>query len=56
MTVINDKAFEETNITGVTVPDSVISIGRLAFAYCNSLSDVKLSENLIYINQLTCAS
>lgn len=56
VTVINDKAFEETNITGVTVPDSVISIGRLAFAYCNSLSDVKLSENLIYINELAFAS
>ena len=56
VTVINDKAFEETNITGVTVPDSVISIGRLAFAYCNSLSDVKLSESLIYINELAFAS
>ena len=56
VTVIDDKAFEETNITGVTVPDSVISIGRLAFAYCNSLSDVKLSENLIYINELAFAS
>ena len=56
VTVIDDKAFEETNITGVTVPDSVISIGRLAFAYCNSLSDVKLSENLIFINELAFAS
>ena len=56
VTVIDDKAFEETNITGVTVPDSVISIGRLAFAYCNSLSDVKLSESLIYINELAFAS
>lgn len=56
VTVIDDKAFEETNITGVTVPDSVISIGRLAFAYCNSLSDVKLSENLISINELAFAS
>ena len=56
VTVIGDKAFEETNITGVTVPDSVISIGRLAFAYCNSLSDVKLSESLIYINELAFAS
>lgn len=56
VTVIGEKAFEETNITGVTVPDSVISIGRLAFAYCNSLSDVKLSENLIYINELAFAS
>ena len=56
VTVIGEKAFEETNITGVTVPDSVISIGRLAFAYCNSLSDVKLSESLIYINELAFAS
>lgn len=56
VTVIDDKAFEETNITGVTVPDSVISIGRLAFAYCNSLSDVKLSESLIYIHELAFAS
>ncbi|MGI5929442.1 leucine-rich repeat domain-containing protein [Pseudoflavonifractor sp.] len=56
VTVINDKAFEETNITGVTVPDSVITIGDNAFSYCNSLSDVRLSENLSSIGEEAFAS
>lgn len=38
--------FSMANITSVTIPPSVKSIGRMAFAECASLSDVVLSEGL----------
>lgn len=56
VTVIGSHAFEEATITGVTIPDSVTSLGEYSFAYCNSLSDVKLSKNLAYINDFAFAS
>ena len=56
VTFIGDHAFDEATITGVTIPDSVTSLGEYSFAYCNSLSDVKLSKNLAYINDFAFAS
>ena len=56
VTRISDHAFEGTDITSVTVPDSVITIGGFAFRSCNALTNVKLSENLISIGQDAFAS
>lgn len=56
VTVIGSHAFEEATITGVTIPDSVTALGEYSFAYCNSLSDVKLSKNLASINEFSFAS
>ena len=35
---ISDEAFYATDLTSVTIPDSVTSIGNYAFAYCDSLT------------------
>ena len=45
ITKIGDRAFESTNIASVTIPDSVKSIGKYAFAWCNNLNSVYLGEN-----------
>jgi hypothetical protein len=40
VTSVDDTAFENTNITSVTIPNSVKSIGDSAFNGCNQLTDV----------------
>ncbi len=41
VTEIASYAFEDcTSLTSIRIPDSVTSIGRSAFAYCDSLTDV----------------
>ena len=47
VTQIADRAFYRlSNLTTITVPDSVISIGEYAFYECNFLSDVTLPNSL----------
>ncbi len=48
---IADNAFEESKITGIVMPDSVLSIGMDAFLKCSNLSSVKLSQKLSYIEE-----
>jgi len=44
---IGEKAFERNyTIEKIIVPDTVVEIGEQAFAECNKLKEVKLSENL----------
>jgi len=44
---IDTNAFNgNESITGVIMPDTVITVGGYAFAHCTSLEDVVLSENL----------
>ena len=44
--IIDDSAFSWTKITSVTIPDSVVSIGRQTFYQCTSLKSVKIGIGL----------
>ncbi|MBQ2688078.1 MAG: leucine-rich repeat protein [Clostridia bacterium] len=47
VTVIEDNAFaENTAITSVTIPETVVKIGSWAFEECENLSEIKLPSNL----------
>ena len=52
VTEIGGSAFYRTALSEVTIPDSVVEIGGSAFAYCENLSNVKLSKNLKYIRSM----
>lgn len=41
-----------TKITDVKIPDSVITIGHLAFAGCNAIEDIIVGKNVNYIGHL----
>lgn len=45
ITKIGNHAFEHTNITSITIPDSVTVIGKQAFNRCTSLKEVNISKN-----------
>ena len=45
ITKIGNHAFEHTNITSITIPDSVTVIGKQAFNRCTSLTEVNISKN-----------
>ncbi len=47
VTVIGDKAFSENaTASSITVPDTVVSIGRDAFSRCGSLTKLTLSKKI----------
>ena len=46
---IDNMAFYETDITSVTIPEGVVSIGTGAFWHCGSLTEVKLPSTLTTI-------
>ena len=49
VTWISDCAFEKTSIESIVIPDSVTHIGVAAFRGCKLLESIKLSANLITI-------
>ena len=49
--LIASSAFEETNISGIVLSDSVIEIGDYAFKNCKSLGYVYLGRNLKVIGE-----
>ncbi len=56
VTAIGQTAFFQRNITSITFPNSITSVGRSAFAYCNALDSVVLPEKVTVINDMTFAS
>ena len=52
LTAINDGAFKnKTNITAVTLPDTVTKIGALAFAECSSLASINIPNGVTLIGE-----
>jgi BspA type Leucine rich repeat region (6 copies) len=49
VTTIGDFAFENTALFGVTIPDSVTSIGEYAFYYCYTLPSVTIPASVTNI-------
>jgi hypothetical protein len=49
VTSIASKAFEETSLTSVTIPDSVTNIGSWAFFSCSSLTGVTIPGSVTSI-------
>ena len=54
---IADGAFQSSNITSLTLPDSIDVIGRAAFASCNSLKSAVISDTVDIIeDQAFCGA
>ena len=49
VTKIDDGAFKTLNITSVTIPDTVVSIGWFAFSDCASLTRVFIPQSVVSI-------
>ena len=45
ITKIGNRAFQQTNITSIAIPDSVTVIGEQAFNGCTSLTEVNIPKN-----------
>lgn len=46
VTSLVGQAFRESTITGITFPDSIVSIGQYAFLRCAGLTSIKLNEGV----------
>ena len=60
VTSIGQAAFAYcTNLTSITMPNSITNIGESAFSYCRSLTSIALSNSLTYIDKsafFSCSS
>ncbi len=52
VTGICKNGFTGSDITSVTLPESICDIGSLAFANCLTLSQVTLNDNITYMGEL----
>lgn len=51
-------AFQNTDITGITLPNSITSLGNSCFKLCNKLTSVKLPDNITSLGDetfMTCS-
>ena len=46
-------AFQNTDITGITLPNSITSLGNSCFKLCNKLTSVKLPDNITSLGDET---
>lgn len=53
---IGDSAFADTNITGIELPDTLKTIGDLAFRGCHSLAEINIPENVETIGATALAA
>ena len=53
VTSIEDGAFGEANITSITIPNNVTSIGQYAFYGCTNLTSVTIPESVTEIGRFT---
>lgn len=49
---IGEKAFYESTITSLVMPDTITEVGYLAFCGCKSLEKVTFSKNLVTIKEV----
>lgn len=49
VTAINNAAFPNSAVTGVTIPDSVTSIPDAAFVNCSQLTNISIPNSVTYI-------
>ena len=53
---IGDNAFNNSEVTDVTLPTGIIDIGERAFADCSKLSEINIPDSLISIGNLAFAN
>ena len=46
---IDAETFQESNITSITIPDSVKTIGNYAFSWCESLTSINIPDSVTTI-------
>lgn len=49
VTAINNAAFPNSAVTGVTIPDSITSIPDAAFAFCSQLTNISIPNSVTFI-------
>ena len=50
-TVIAARAFKESEITGITLPDNFKNIGKEAFSYCYGLTEINIPNGVTLIGE-----